>query len=135
VQIALHDVLGPQMLNSVQSNKATVIHSLCFYSLHSKCPPLSFMQAFGQLCHCLMAQSMTDWSSHSHNLSMCSHHHVESSFRKHRLSSFPIFSQKALELSPNTISPACLKDDMQWFFTKLMQKSFLAAYCNINPSV
>jgi len=28
-----------------------------------------------------------------------------------------------------------LKDDMQRFFTKLMQKSFLAAYCNINPSV
>jgi len=28
-----------------------------------------------------------------------------------------------------------LKDDMQWFFTKLMQKSFLAAYCNINPSL
>jgi len=28
-----------------------------------------------------------------------------------------------------------LKDDMQQFFTKLMQKSFLAAYCNINPSV
>ena len=27
------------------------------------------------------------------------------------------------------------KDDMQRFFTKLMQKSFLAAYCNINPSV
>jgi len=29
----------------------------------------------------------------------------------------------------------CLKDDMQRFFTKLMQKSFLAAYCNINLSV
>jgi len=28
-----------------------------------------------------------------------------------------------------------LKDDMQRFFTKLMQKSFLAAYCNTNPSV
>jgi len=28
-----------------------------------------------------------------------------------------------------------VKDDMQRFFTKLMQKSFLAAYCNINPSV
>jgi len=28
-----------------------------------------------------------------------------------------------------------LKDDMQRFFTKLMQKSPLAAYCNINPSV
>ena len=28
-----------------------------------------------------------------------------------------------------------IKDDMQRFFTKLMQKSFLAAYCNINPSV
>jgi len=28
-----------------------------------------------------------------------------------------------------------LKDDMQRFFTKLMQKSFLAAYCNINRSV
>jgi len=28
-----------------------------------------------------------------------------------------------------------LKDDMQRFFTKLIQKSFLAAYCNINPSV
>jgi len=28
-----------------------------------------------------------------------------------------------------------LKDDTQRFFTKLMQKSFLAAYCNINPSV
>ena len=28
-----------------------------------------------------------------------------------------------------------LKDDMQRFFTKLTQKSFLAAYCNINPSV
>jgi len=27
------------------------------------------------------------------------------------------------------------KDDMQRFFTKLMQKSFRAAYCNINPSV
>jgi len=27
------------------------------------------------------------------------------------------------------------KDDMQRFFTKLMQKSFLSAYCNINPSV
>jgi len=27
------------------------------------------------------------------------------------------------------------KDDMQRFFRKLMQKSFLAAYCNINPSV
>ena len=27
------------------------------------------------------------------------------------------------------------KDDMQRFFTKLMQKSFLAAYCNINLSV
>ena len=30
---------------------------------------------------------------------------------------------------------ACLKHDMQRFFTKLMQKSFLGAYCNINPSV
>jgi len=29
----------------------------------------------------------------------------------------------------------CIKDDMQRFFTKLMQKSYLAAYCNINPSV
>jgi len=29
----------------------------------------------------------------------------------------------------------CLKDDMQRFFTKLMQNSFLAAYCSINPSV
>ena len=28
-----------------------------------------------------------------------------------------------------------IKDDMQRFFTKLMQKSFLADYCNINPSV
>jgi len=28
-----------------------------------------------------------------------------------------------------------LKDDVQRFFTKLMQKSFLIAYCNINPSV
>jgi len=28
-----------------------------------------------------------------------------------------------------------VKDDMQRFFTKLMQKSFLAAYCNINPFV
>ena len=28
-----------------------------------------------------------------------------------------------------------LKDDMQRIFTKLKQKSFLAAYCNINPSV
>jgi len=28
-----------------------------------------------------------------------------------------------------------VKDDMRWFFTKLMQKSFLAAYCNLNPSV
>jgi len=28
-----------------------------------------------------------------------------------------------------------VKDDMQRFFTKLMQKSFLAAYCNMNPSV
>jgi len=28
-----------------------------------------------------------------------------------------------------------IKDDMQRFFTKLMQKSFLAAYCNINLSV
>jgi len=27
------------------------------------------------------------------------------------------------------------KDDMRRFITKLMQKSFLAAYCNINPSV
>jgi len=28
-----------------------------------------------------------------------------------------------------------VKDDMQRFFIKLMQKSFLAAYCNINPSM
>jgi len=28
-----------------------------------------------------------------------------------------------------------VKDDMQRFFTKLMQKSFLAAYCSINPYV
>jgi len=28
-----------------------------------------------------------------------------------------------------------VKDDMQRFFTKLMQKSFVAAHCNINPSV
>ena len=28
-----------------------------------------------------------------------------------------------------------LKDDMQRFFTILIQKSFLAAYCNINLSV
>jgi len=28
-----------------------------------------------------------------------------------------------------------IKDDMQRFFTKLMQKSFLASYCSINLSV
>ena len=39
-----------------------------------------------------------------------------------------IFSQVGEDLT-------FLKDDMQRFFTKLMQKSFLAAYCNINPSV
>jgi len=48
--------------------------------------------------------------------------------------------QKRLNLSTyqDAVSNAdsCwLKHDMQWFFTKLMQKSFLAAYCNINPSV
>jgi len=45
---------------------------------------------------------------------------------------------------PNVISPIYLhsinvqtrlKGDMQRFFTKLMTKQFLAAYCNINPSV
>ena len=34
----------------------------------------------------------------------------------------------------NTLKSS-VKDDMQRFFTKLMQKSFLAAYCNINLSV
>jgi len=39
-------------------------------------------------------------------------------------------------LVPKLVAMAkTLKDDMQRFFTKLMQKSFLAAYCNINPSV
>jgi len=33
------------------------------------------------------------------------------------------------------VAGVMLKDDMQRFFTKLMQTSFLAAYCNINPSV
>ena len=33
------------------------------------------------------------------------------------------------------IGNGSFKDDMQRFFTKLMQKSFLAAYCNINLSV
>jgi len=35
----------------------------------------------------------------------------------------------------NYVDDDFFKDDMQPFFTKLMQKSFLAAYCNINPSV
>jgi len=33
------------------------------------------------------------------------------------------------------LQPLFIKDDMQRFFMKLMQKSFLAAYCNINLSV
>jgi len=38
-----------------------------------------------------------------------------------------------------TITADCLrrflKADMQWLFTKLTKKYFLAAYCNVNPSV
>ena len=38
-------------------------------------------------------------------------------------------------LCTTSVAVCRLKDDMQRFFTKLMQKSFLAPYCNINPSV
>jgi len=47
----------------------------------------------------------------------------------------PHFSGVASASSKNKKSLGCLKGDMQRFFTELTKKWFLAAYCNINPSV
>jgi len=45
------------------------------------------------------------------------------------------YIQKAKKWLPYSAMATSLKGDMQWFFTKLMKKYFLAAYCNINPHV
>jgi len=61
-----HYVFGPQMFNWIQSSRSTVIHSLCFHTLHSNCLlPLAFTHAPSWQRHYLTTESMTDWSHSS----------------------------------------------------------------------
>ena len=70
VQIAVIHVVVQPMLNLIQSIKATDIHSLCFHSLRSKCPPLAFTHALNW--YCLMAWPAC--SCYYHIFSLSTHH-------------------------------------------------------------
>jgi len=96
VQIAVIHVFGPQMFDSIQSSKATVIHSLSFHSLCSKCLPLAFTHTLSRQRHCLMAESMRDWSSRSHSSTVSSGTSLTSwtFFTTHFLASFSRFCQE-----------------------------------------
>jgi len=89
-------VSGLQMLNSnIQSSKATVIQFV-LSQLALKMSSSYFMHAVSRQRHCLTAELMTDWFSHSHSSTICilaKHQHLESSFHVHFLATLPIFCQ------------------------------------------